>query len=183
MQLPMDQVPAGERCWLETHSGCCPNACCYTSFTPHLLEGHRAPQSAPCQWPAQQNHGAAGETRPQKALPWHRHLTQAHPATLADTTPFLSCCSPLLLPETVGARGQASHRRGCGAGTHGKAAMVASWVKTAVLDSPGLAQDSRVGAGSRCLRQNSAGDRPGSETPSGRSALEETKRQGVCPSM
>lgn len=61
--------------------------------------------------------------------------------------------------------------------------MVASWVKTAVLGWAGPKQENEAGAGSRCLRQNSAGDRPGEATPSGRSALEEMKRQGVCPSM
>ena len=73
--------------------------------------------------------------------------------------------------------------QGLCAGTHGKVAMAASRVKTAVLSLPGLAQENGAGAGSRCLRQNSAGDRPGGERPSGRSALEETKRQGICPSM
>lgn len=61
--------------------------------------------------------------------------------------------------------------------------MVASRAKTAVLGSAGPAQENRVGAGSRCRRQNSDGDRPGGERPSGKSALEEMNRQGICPSM
>jgi hypothetical protein len=61
--------------------------------------------------------------------------------------------------------------------------MVASRVKMSVLGWDRPAQENGVGAGSRCLRQNSAGDRPGGMTPSGRSALEETNRQGVCPSI
>lgn len=69
------------------------------------------------------------------------------------------------------------------AGTHGKAAMAASRVNTAVLGLAGPTHENGAGVGSRCLRQNSVGDRPGGEMPSGRSALEETKRQGVCPSM
>lgn len=68
-------------------------------------------------------------------------------------------------------------------GTHGKAAMAASRVNTAALSLAGPTHEKGAGAGSRCLRQNSVGDSPGGEMPSGRSALEETKRQGVCPSM
>lgn len=108
MQLPMDQAPAGERRWLETHSGCCLDACCYTPSpltSWKVTELHRA---APCQWPAQQNHGAAGETRSQRALPQHQHLTRAHPATLADSTAVPLCwCQrrsvPRDRPPTAGA--------------------------------------------------------------------------------
>lgn len=123
------------------------------------------------------------ETRPWRALPGHQHLTKAHPATLTPVPSTIAI--PLLVTGTTGTMGwgQGSHHRDYSTGTHGKVAMVASLVKMAVLGSAGPLQENKVGAGSRCLRQNSAGDRPGSETPSGRSALEETKRQGVCLSM
>lgn len=165
MQLSVGQVSAGERGWLETPWGCCPDACCHS---PHRASWRCVPSA----WRTAElpEHGATSETRP--AL---------HPSDsgLDATAVWLSRQQGLRVPWDRAW----PPATGLCVGTHGKAAMAASRVNTAVLSLAGPTHEKGAGAGSRCLRQNSVGDSPGGGMPSGRSALEETKRQGVCPSM
>lgn len=87
MQLPMGQVPAGERLVGDTLRvlSRCLLLCPPHHHHPNLLESHGA---ATCQCLVQQNSQTTGQLVRQapEGLSGHQHLTEAHPATLTDSS-------------------------------------------------------------------------------------------------